>query len=296
MKKLSLLLVLMMLLGIVPARAEETLTFLGVTVEKDATYLDMGDVFIEDLYAFGDFLRELPALEKVDMFATPVTRPVIDAIVENFPNIEFGWTINIAADHYIRTDATAFSTLHGNCGGHSSADFEVLKYCKNLRALDIGHNSVVSLEFLRNLPQLRVLILADNPVYYLTPLEDLKELEYLELFSCNFRDISVLSELPHLMDLNISNNPELYQYNNLLTLTPTLRRLWISNIGSIISEGRYYELQGMYPDATIVCWGEPTDNGWREGEHYETIYEIFHTGEYRPFSDSFPFEEENPTE
>ena len=272
--------------------AEDTVSFQGVTVEKTAEYLDMGETVIQDLAAFERFLDQLPALRQVDMFETPVNKRQIEELVSRFPNIEFGWTIHIAAAHYIRTDATAFSTLHGECMGHSSQDFEVLKYCKNLRALDIGHNDVMDLSFLRNLPKLRVLILADNPIHDLTPLADLKELEYLELFSCDFRDITPLTELPHLLDLNICNNKNMYQYSVMLDLSPTIKRLWVSELGVYISAARVAELRSVMPDAIFSTDDHPTANGWRVGEHYDTIYEIFHTGVYRPFSDSFPLEEE----
>ena len=290
-KLLMLALIGALLLAAGAVRAEETVSFQGVTVEKTAEYLDMGDVKIQDLAAFERFLDQLPALRQVDMFETPVNRRQIEELVARFPNIEFGWTIHIAAAHYVRTDATAFSTLHGECMGHSSQDFEVLKYCKNLRALDIGHNDVVDLNFLRNLPKLRVLILADNPIHDISPLADLKELEYLELFSCYFWDMTPLTELPHLLDLNICNNKNVYQYSVMLELSPTIKRLWISEMGVIIGPQRVAELKTVMPDAIFSIEDHPTANGWRKGEHYETIYEIFHTGVYKPFSDSFPLED-----
>ena len=288
----TLLLTLCLTLMACAALAEDTVTFQGVTVEKSAEYLDMGETVIQDLTAFERFLDQLPSIKQVDMFATPVNRRQIDEMVTRFPDIEFDWTIHIAAAHYIRTDATAFSTLHGECMGHSSQDFEVLKYCKNLRALDIGHNDVMDLKFLTNLPKLRVLILADNPIHDLSPLAELKELEYLELFSCDFRDITPLTELPHLLDLNISNNPNMYQYSVMLNLSPTIKRLWVSELGVYISDARVKELKTVMPDAIFSTDDHPTANGWRVGEHYEVIYEIFHTGVYKPFSDSFPLEEE----
>ncbi len=247
------------------ALAEDAVTFQGVTASKNAEYLDMGETVIQDLAAFERFLDQLPALRQVDMFETPVNRRQIEELTGRFPGIEFGWTIHIAAQHYVRTDATAFSTLHGECMGHSSQDFEVLKYCKNLRALDIGHNDVMDLKFLTNLPKLRVLILADNPIHDLKPLAELKELEYLEIFSCDFMDITPLTELPHLLDLNISNNKSLYQYSVMLNLSPTIKRLWVSELGVYISEARVRELRGVMPDAIFSTDDHPTANGWRTG-------------------------------
>ena len=290
-KTLIALLALLWIVFAGGALAEGTVSFQGIAVEKTADYWDLGDEKIQDLAAFERFLDQLPALRQVDMFATPVNRRQIEELVSRFPQIEFGWTIHIAADHYIRTDATAFSTLHGECAGHSSKDFEVLRYCKSLLALDIGHNDVTDLKFLRELPQLRVLILADNPIHDIAPLAELKNLEYLELFSCQFYDITPLTALPRLLDLNISNNPNMYQYGKLLELSPTLKRLWVSGMGVYFSPERLAEMRSVLPLAVFSTTDHPTANGWREGEHYEKIYEMFHTGVYQPFSDSFPLED-----
>ena len=84
----------------------------------------------------------------------------------------------------------------------------------------------MDLNFLTSLPRLRVLILADNPIHDLRPLAELKELEYLEVFSCDYADITPLTQLPHLLDLNISNNPNLYQYSVMLNLSPTICISW----------------------------------------------------------------------
>jgi Leucine-rich repeat (LRR) protein len=72
-----------------------------------------------------------------------------------------------------------------------------LKYLKNLKYLDVGHNAIDDLSFLYDLPELRILIVADNYVtdYItdLTPIASLKHLQYLEVFTNNITDLSPLS-------------------------------------------------------------------------------------------------------
>ena len=92
-------------------------------------------------------------------------------------------------------DQTAFSTLHGDPSDpvHSENDFSILKYCKNLMALDVGHNIIRDVSFLYDLPKLRVLILACNCITDITPVGSLKDLEYLEIFWNQIGDISPLT-------------------------------------------------------------------------------------------------------
>ena len=189
---LLLVLTLSVLLGIGLCRAEQSsrASYVNVSFPTDAEYIDMGSQRVVQWDAFYTFLRKFPNLKKVDMFATEVYRTKINEIKAEFPDVEFGWTMRIS-EHTIRTDQTAFSTLHNNKSDpHRSVDFSILRYCTRLLALDIGHNLVEDVSFLHYLPQLRVLILACNiNLRDITPLRELTDLEYLELFKNDIHDI-----------------------------------------------------------------------------------------------------------
>ena len=294
MKRLLILLCLALALPFAGAWAEDSgmVTFGNVSVQKYTSYVDMGGQVVTDWEAFYSFLAQLPDVEKVDMFATVVEKKDITQLEARFPNIKFGWTIHFAKAHYIRTDQTAFSTLHGSCDLHYSKDLEVLKYCTELLALDIGHNDLTDISFLSSLTKLRVLILACNErLRDISVLSQLKDLEYLELFSCNIRDISALEGLDHLMDLNIAYN-DITKYGVLNQMT-NLKRLWIPQSGVPCAGAEFRKLQADLPNTLIMNKGHPTNYGWREGNHYETIYAMFRANEYMPFEDSYPLETED---
>jgi len=299
MKRFLILLCLVLALPFVGAWAEDDgmVTFGNVSVQKYTSYVDMGGQIVSDWEAFYSFLSQLPDVEKVDMFATTVEKKDIAQLEARFPDIKFGWTIHITRAHYIRTDQTAFSTLHGSCNLHTSKELEVLKYCTELIALDIGHNDLTDISFLENLTKLRVLIIAINPeLRSIEPLRNLKDLEYLEVFSCKIRDLSPLKDLPHLMDLNIAYNERITDYSVLYEM-PQLKRLWMPQIGVPVYKKDLAKLQEALPNTTIMNSGHPTANGWREGNHYETIYAMFRADEYMPFEDSYPLgDEDMPTE
>lgn len=236
-------------------------------------------------------LAEYPKLQKVNMFSMPLTASQVDELSALYPQIEFGWTLKIGPDHLVRTDATAFSTLHRSGEtGHSAKALSVLRYCKKLKALDIGHNSVDDISWLTELPDLRVLIIAINRISNLTPLASLDKLEYLELFSNRITDITPLKGLKRLMDLNLCYN-RIEDFSPLYEM-PWLRRLWIGRAANRGNPGVPREiidtLQQKLPDTEINYTSEPTLGGWREHPHYDVIHEMFAGYSYIPFSDSAP--------
>jgi hypothetical protein len=240
------------------------------------------------------------------MFATQVTAAQVGKLTEALPEVEFGWKLQLMkykTRHIVRTDAEAFSTLHGKCPNHASREFELLKYCTNLLALDLGHNNLTDITFLRNMPRLRVLILGENQkLKNIEVLADLKDLEYLELFTCGIKDITPLTKLPNLIDLNLANN-SVADWRPLKEMKQ-LKRLWISGMGvHAMTAAEKAELQEALPDTKIMYKGQPTDNGWRtdpatkkNDPHYDIIYEIFHTGKYIPFEESAPLPGASPSD
>ncbi len=291
MKKIIPALLLLLCMTFAFALAEETpatVTFAGkFTADVNAEYIDLEKVRVEDYDEFIRFLQKMPNLKKVDMFNTNIYTKNIDRLAEAFPDIEFGWTMRIG-DHWVRTDATAFSTLHNNSSPmHTEQQFKYLKYCKNLLALDIGHNAVRDLSFLYDLPNLKVLILACNiELHDITPVGSLKDLEYLELFKNDIHDISCLASCTNLIDLNIC-------FNRIKDWTPLhgldkLERLWLFNSNNWSDEypvdrNVVKALKENLPNCHVDSTSYSTLGGWREHDRYYVIFHMFKYGEYIPF-------------
>ncbi len=321
MKKAALLLLVILVLPLLAAAEGETesvtlrINGKSLTVPADSEYVDLDRLSVpnaEDNYrALADFISSLPNLKKLDMFSTDIRRKQADALAEQFPDIEFGWTIAIPCTnplhpertpHRVRTDATAFSTLHNNsCTHHTSEMLSVLRYCKNLQALDIGHNDATNLDFLYDLPHLKVLILACNMsaesrLTDITPVGSLKELQYLEMFKNDVLDISCLAGCESLVDLNIC-------FNRITDLSPlyglkNLRRLWVYNCNShnyddvpTVPADEVRRLKENLPDCYIDSVSWSTDGGWREHPRYDTIVQMFWESENVPrtVAEYFPF-------
>lgn len=281
-------LMIVMSVACMASAGAETITYQGkVTADVNAEEMDLGNFAVTEMNSFVKFLRQFPNLKKVDMFATKMYAKDMDLLAAEFPDIEFGWTMRIG-DHWVRTDTTAFSTLHNNrSSSHNENQFRYLKYCKNLLALDIGHNTVKNLDFLYDLPKLKVLIVACNiDLKDITPIGSLKELEYLELFKNDINDISCLTECTKLIDLNIC-------FNRVKDWTPlhelkNLERLWLYNSNNYspeipVDKNVVYAIKNALPDCHVDSTSYSTLGGWREHDRYYVIYHMFKHSEYIPF-------------
>ena len=285
------LLLFLLLLGCAWTASAEELYFQKQSFPSDAASIDLGNIRVSDWNKFYNFLDQFEHLQHVDMFSTRVTGKRADEMTERYPGVSFGWTLSFG-DHTVRTEATAFSTLHwSGAKVHSGTEISVVRYCKQLKALDIGHNGVKDLSFLYELPELRVLIIACNKVEDITPIGSLTKLEYLEMFSNQVTDLTPLHNLDHLMDLNIGYN-RIGDVSQVYAM-PQLKRLWMYNCINRnrqvkISEDELKELHKHLPETIIDTTHNPSEGGWRTGSHYETIHEIFQKGTYIPFEDSIP--------
>ena len=318
-KKLGLTALLILLSVLFLSAASAEVTYQGMTFDENAEEIDLGNTVVRDFSALEAFLSQFPNLKKVDMYATEMYKTDCDRLADAFPDVEWGWLLVIPArdhSHYIRTDSTAFSTLHSNKSvHHTSEDFEILKYVKNLMALDVGHNEVRSLDFLYDLPNLRILIIACNYVEDITPIASLEKLEYAELFKNKIHDISPLQNLEHMIDLNLCFNG-IQDWSPLWEMT-SLKRLWVYRGGGYaggkdMTKQQVKELKEVLPDCYLDSTHYSTSGGWRgvtrgSGKnekfiphpHYAVLQEIFPPDQktnpslmYKPFEDSYPDDED----
>jgi len=281
------LLTLLVLLCCLPFAAlaqTSAATLCGVPVPEGATYVDMGETKVANLTVFAEELAQYPQITKVDMYNSRVKKAQMETLSEQFPNVRFGWTLRFGKWR-VRTDVTAFST-HNNTHSkaYTSQVFEVLKYCKDLEALDLGHNMVNDISFLTELKKLKILILADNSVKDITPLAQLTELEYVEMFRNHITDLSPLAGLAKLKDVNMCRNFNIKDATALLSC-PSLERVWLSYCG--IDEAQQETLRAAFPDAAFnFTVYSSTAGGWREHPRYFDVVKMFSTRQYRPWSNT----------
>ena len=293
LKKTGALALCMLLICTLPGTAlpeEETVTWRGITVSRDAETVDLGNHAVQNWNAFYDFLGKLPNLKRVDMYNNVLNLKVFRKLNELFPDVDFGCQFRFGKRR-LRTDDTAFSTLWAEGDRKLGYDeISMLSWCRNLYALDIGHNPVKKLDFLYDLPELRVLIVAICDVTDITPIASLRHLEYLEIFHNRIEDISCLKGLDYLMDLNLVKN----KVKDLTPLTELkgLQRLWIhladTDNPGMPDAATLRALQDALPNCHIDAESTSTAGGWRVDPHYDAIKVMFGKKVYEPFEDSKP--------
>lgn len=273
------------------AAAEDTVDAFGLQVPTDTAVLDFdaAGINVTDAEALIGVIDQLPALTDVLMFDSTMDQSDMEMLFDRYyPRIFFGFTLHLAV-HTIRTDVTAFSTLHMSSPTkddprHTSEELYILRMCTKLKALDIGHNTLTDLNFLYFLPGIEVLIISPN--YGLTdisPVANCKDLVYLECFNTPITDLSPLSGLTKLRDLNLTRDDKVTDLSPLYGL-PALERFWWGRMNGVSNEQKL-TMSGSHPNCRFVSVYNPTEGGWRNHPHQREQQAFFRTGVYVPFAE-----------
>lgn len=244
-----------------------TVIYNDTEYDSSITELDLSGQRItsdEDLDAIREAISQFPDLEKVVLCDCGLSYERLAELNEEWP-VRVVWRVYLGSRWSLRTDAVAFSVLivHYDYPRMGSWNLEPLKYCTDLLALDLGHQSISDISLIGEyLTDLRLLILADNCIRDISPLANLKHLHYLELFLNRIYDLTPLRELHELVDVNISYNGGIYDIEPLLH-SPMMERVWME--ATSVGYDGINQLQEAYPDCKIVRWGSGSvDQGWRE--------------------------------
>lgn len=252
-----------------------------LVIESSAELLEYENIVIKNKEEFERIIKYMQNLKKVVMCDCGYENDEMEELVNKYPHIEFVWKVHMGK-WSLRTDTVAFSVMiyHYDYVRLTSEDISVLKYCKNLKALDIGHQAITDLSVLEELPELRVLILADNKITDLSPIASLEHLEYLELFVNKITDLSPLANCTNLVDLNIGWNRNISDVSAILNL-PKLERLWLPTTLAANDKNVREILKKQYPNATITFTGNSSiENGWRTHQRYFVMRNMFVTNSY----------------
>lgn len=230
-----------------------------------------------------DALIALPRVKHVDLLEATVPDEEKDELLEAFPDVDFLWMVRFGR-WTLRSDAQVFSTrLSGSDTEHRNTSEEMaplFKYCRHLKALDLGHNDLRDLSLLGTLSELQVLILVDNPLLVdISPLANLTELRYLELFCCyKIQDFSSLRSLTKLEDVNLCHEG-LLKDPSIFDDMPNLKICWLRGVGFTWAQKQAFreahpgvriEFE-IYEDAQ-----SSTDGGWRATDENVAIRTAFY--------------------
>ena len=252
----------------------------GELLSTETEELDLNSRQIQDYEQFFETLVLFDHLTRAEMCDCGLSNEQMEALRDAYPDTKFVWRIYLGK-WSLRTDAVAFSVLitQFNYVRMTTEDIQVLKYCTDLQALDLGHQAITDISVIGEyLTDLRVLIVADNQITDLSPLANLPHLHYLEFFMNQVRDLTPLAQCREMVDLNISFNYGLYDITPLLDL-PLLERLWLVSVA--VSREDKALLYETYPNVTFVDTGTgSTDSGWRTHPRYYAMINMFWSQNY----------------
>ena len=231
----------------------------------------------------------------LDMDFSGVSSESMAEIRDAYPEIKVVWRIWFGTNCSVRTDVERIlaSNLDHRLTDENTRD---LKYCTEVRLLDIGHNTALrDFSFLRFMPKLEVAILGITGLSDLSPLSGCTELEYLELntlYEGQNPDLSPLAPLTKLEHLNLCRLGDVQNWEALKNLTK-LKRLYFGCY-TRLPDGAREELEELFPD-TEIDWKTPTgcDDGWRfdghggYAERYRLLREQFEYSNYTNVSSAW---------
>ena len=238
---------------------------------------DTTELTVTDLTGLEDAIRYLPEVNYIDLINSPATVEDLDRYDAIRPGIFYYWSFPHKDIHWetvIRTDIQVYSTLQLTAAsegfGLSDEDmYPMLKYCKKLKALDLGHNDLTdaSIRLIGELTDLEVLILGDNPnLTDLSPLGNLTKLTFLEIFlNHNVKDFSFLNQLTNLDMLEACYCDHLTSLDFLANM-PNFRVGMFKYSG--VSREEFLKWEAKLPEGAWMVFydGDPfsCSSGWRD--------------------------------
>ena len=238
-------------LGVTFSLADEVVVFSKKNLRKKVTELK-------------ELLPYLRNVKRVDMEDCGIDNETMAALRDEFPQPKLVWRVTVGS-YSVRTDAWMIRFSAGGSRALSDNDCKNLKYCREMKYLDLGHNKIHHMDgFVTYMPDLEVCIMF-NPMSNINGIEACPKLEFFECYSCNLHDLSPLAACTELKHLDVC-------YNAITDITPLygltkLERLWISRNDGIPEE-QFKTFQELVPNCVVNrTVHNPTGDGWRKDDN-----------------------------
>ena len=242
-------------------------TVYGRIFNLDSTVMDFNHMTIYDNGAEAvQAGRCMKKLELLDMDFCGVPNEAMEQIRDALPGVKVVWRIWFGNGYSVRTDVEKIlASKPSVAGALSDADVQVLKYCTDVKYIDLGHNErLTDISFAAFMPKLEVAIFAMNDIEDISALANCPELEYLEI-QTNERlgDLSPLASCKKLAHLNTARCRNISDISPLYGLD-RLERFYLGS-GNSVSQEQKDEFRSLHPDCLFndIVFSDPTGDRWR---------------------------------
>ena len=228
----------------------------GQTLDQDTTSVTYHDIKIdvEGLEQIGQALELLPNCTYVSFDNCGIDSEVLSQFRSEHPDITVAWRIFVD-DYSVFTDTEVI--LMPNIA--SNSDTDPLKYCTNVKYLDLTGCKSRDFDFLESMTNLECAVLSKTFLSDLSVLSNSSNLTWLELINCTaLKDVTPLSGLSNLKYLNLS----LTKVREISVLDDApLERL--KCVKSSISAEELSDFSARHPGCMVSNTGSAVGMGWR---------------------------------
>ena len=264
----------------------------GKTFNLSDEEMDLKYVSIKDE---GRLLKLITAcmtnLTFLDMDTAGVSDEKMAELRDSLPNTEVVWRVWFGDAYSVRTDVERILASQPSHGGMLDRyNSEALKYCTDVKYLDVGHNDALDdISFVAYMPKLEVAILAMDNWSDATPLASCTELEYLEMQTTLCTDLSPLSGLKNLRHLDIAYIVDLEDISPLYSLTE-LERLWVGSNNRVPKE-QIEQMRAAAPNCEVndTVYDDPTGGRWRYVDYNDKAYIFILHPRYEKLREQFGY-------
>jgi len=251
----------------------------GKTVSTGDERLEYTNVQIGDqgLARFREILPFMFNLKALVLDDCGTSDSAMAELRDAFPDIKIIWRIHFGKFNCLTDTEMIWATGTVTDGVSGS-----LKYCTDVKYIDMGHNCITNIDFVRYMPKLEVAIFSVTWVRDLSPFANCPNLRFLEIFNAEYPSVAPLANCTKLEHLNISYNRVGLRDITPLYELPNLKRFWCTM--SEIPTDQQEEIQRRMPNCQFEFrWIDPAEgNGnWRldengkPNEYYAEIRRIF---------------------
>lgn len=233
--------------------------------------VDLGNAAVDTLRSC---IPMFPNLNYLLLDSCNIDYELLAQLRDEFPDVKIVWRV------YFSSGKDGYNCLTDTekvwaTGSVTDAYTDPLKYCTEVKYMDLGHNCITNINFVNYMPKLEVLVIAITWVCDISPLANCPNLEYLECFSAKdeaghcLSDLRPLSNCTNLRHLNISNLYALTDISPLYDL-PNLERVYCTM--SNIPQAQQDKIRELHPDCEFnFTWTDPSKGPWRWEDDAMTI-------------------------
>ena len=206
----------------------------------------------------------MPNLKFLDMDSCGVDNESMAAIRDDYPGIKVVWRIWFGRVYSVRTNVEKIlaSAPLDNGGSLTPDDTVALKYCTDVKYMDLGHNEdLADISFCAYMPNLEVLIIPGDNIHDISAVANCTHLEFFEVFTNYITSLEPLRNCRELKHLNICSNQRVHDLSPIYEITG-LERLW-TGIYSGIPKYQIEEFQALVPTCEVCTYAANPHDYWR---------------------------------